>query len=93
MCDNCRLSRNTNQADLDKDGVGDVCDQDQDGDSKHSIPLCPYLIDHHCLAVVNAIDSCARIPNPLQKDTDKDGFGDVCDNCVLIPNNQVGVIL
>ncbi len=31
--DNCPKKKNTNQADLDKDGVGDVCDTDKDGDS------------------------------------------------------------
>ena len=87
------LIRNVDQADLDKNGVGDVCDPDQDGDSKHSIPLCPHLMSHQYLEIMNTLDSCATMPNPSQKDTDKDGFGDVCDNCIQVPNNQVGVIL
>lgn len=30
--DNCKEERNTDQADQDRDGVGDVCDSDRDGD-------------------------------------------------------------
>ena len=51
-----------------------------------------HLTDDPCLDLVNTIDNCPRVPNPSQKDTDKDGFGDVCDNCVSVPNNQVGVV-
>ena len=32
-CDNCVVRENPDQADVDLDGTGDVCDPDQDGDS------------------------------------------------------------
>ena len=31
--DNCPSTANTDQADLDTDGIGDVCDDDKDGDT------------------------------------------------------------
>jgi formylglycine-generating enzyme required for sulfatase activity len=69
--DNCPLDKNVDQADLDSDGIGDVCDKcisdpddDIDGDN-----------------VCGNLDTCPTKANPDQADTDKDGKGDVCDNC------------
>jgi len=60
--------------DSDHDGIPDpfdTCtDSDGDGAGDPGVPwnVCPP-------------DNCALLPNPLQTDTDQDGFGDVCDAC------------
>jgi hypothetical protein len=61
--DNCDGIANPDQADLDGDGDGDVCDIDIDGDG---------VADPEP-------DNCDRVPNPDQADLDGDGDGDVCD--------------
>ncbi len=41
IIDNCPSDANSDQADLDRDGLGDVCDQDQDGDGVIDMPFGP----------------------------------------------------
>ncbi|MDX1692191.1 MAG: thrombospondin type 3 repeat-containing protein [Ketobacteraceae bacterium] len=67
--DNCPLDANTDQADADGNGIGDVCDTgggtgttDTDNDG-----------------VDDSVDNCPFDPNPDQLDTDGNGIGDVCD--------------
>ncbi len=63
VCDNCALIDNSDQADVNGDGQGDVCqkrDRDNDG-------------------WPNVEDNCGFDYNNDQADIDCDGIGDVCD--------------
>jgi hypothetical protein len=63
--DNCLDISNTNQADIDADGIGDACDPDQ-ADNDHDF-------------VPDNVDNCPGVSNNSQSDRDGDGKGDVCD--------------
>lgn len=61
--DNCPAVANADQADLDRDGFGDACDMDVDGDDVST----------------HAGDNCERVANADQADADDDGIGDACE--------------
>ena len=75
VCDSCPHVGNTDQADVDLDGVGDACDPciDPDADGFGSDGL----------ARVCPLDNCPDDSNASQSDSDGDGAGDVCDPCPL----------
>jgi len=81
--DNCRLVDNDDQANLDGDDYGDVCDGDVDGDG----------VGDKFLTAGEPMDNCPRTWNPDQINTDEalqalgwpvpaDGNGDACDDDV-----------
>jgi len=83
--DNCPLTYNPSQTDIDQDGLGDACeneDSDRDGysDNVDNCKLAPNdQQDSDRDGFGDACDNCRVIPNPDQNDTDGDGIGDACD--------------
>ncbi|MDX9970822.1 MAG: thrombospondin type 3 repeat-containing protein [Candidatus Gracilibacteria bacterium] len=65
--DNCPQESNSDQGDLDKDAIGNVCDPDCSADSDND-GLC------------NEVDNCPNVDNGDQKDSNDNGVGDVCDD-------------
>lgn len=66
MSDNCPNATNPSQQDTDADGLGDVCDSQDDTDTD---------LD----GIRDEIDNCPDLANSNQADKDQDGVGDACD--------------
>jgi len=65
--DNCPFNSNGDQADVDNDGIGDVCDSSNNTDTDSD-------------GVIDSNDNCPTVSNADQANQDGDAFGDVCDD-------------
>jgi|TARA_Y100000310_G_scaffold9431_1_gene9885 hypothetical protein len=83
--DNCPDVSNSDQADWNMNGIGDVCeDLDNDGvidleDNCINVSN-PFQEDEDNDGIGDECDNCTSFPNTNQFDMDGDGEGDECDN-------------
>jgi hypothetical protein len=90
--DNCPNAYNPAQKDTDTDGIGNVCDDDIDGDgSKNPIGI----VDNQDRIIVRlrtgTMDNCLFISNVNQIDSNTNYIGDACDTA-LNPD-QLGIYI
>lgn len=89
--DNCPNTPNADQADMDMDGLGDVCDEINGllcingGASCDAGWVClngQCVVDTDGDGTGDVQDNCPMDSNADQADADMDGMGDACDACV-----------
>ncbi|NOY36184.1 MAG: T9SS type A sorting domain-containing protein [Chlorobi bacterium] len=82
--DNCPLSYNPGQADLDSNGIGDLCDPDIDGDGIiNEFDNCPFISNFD-----QADADSNLVGDVCDPDIDGDGIINDLDNCPLIANTN-----
>ena len=84
--DNCPLTVNSDQKDSDGDGVGDVCDSDDDNDGVNDT-------EDNCQFTANPDQEDSDgdgIGNACELDDDNDGLLDAVDNCPDDQNHITG---
>ena len=83
--DNCPTEGNADQADLDHDAIGDVCDPDDDNDGiGDAVDNCPTTANHDQLDT----DGDA-LGDACDADDDNDGIVDLSDPCPLLSTPNV----
>lgn len=95
--DNCPDMANADQADMDSDGIGDVCDAvngllcvngGNDCDAGWVCLEGQCVVDSDGDGAADVQDNCPMDANGDQADSDMDGMGDACDAC---PSDQGGL--
>jgi len=94
-CDNAPHRKNADQSDQDGDGIEDQIDPDRDGDGwPDDVDGCPKDSAHHCLQDADCGETARHGPIGCDEtlgrcredaDADRDGLGDRCDPCPLVP--------
>lgn len=80
--DNCPAAANADQADADRDGEGDACDNDRDGDGvANGADNCPDAAN----AAQENVDGDGA-GDECDADADGDGFSNLQDSCPFLPN-------
>lgn len=79
-CDNCRSVQNWEQKDTDND-----CDPLKNSAAFWS-NTAGWLKDPHC---GDSCDNCKTTYNPFQENTDTDHYGNACDTCWNVPDDNM----